>query len=221
MGTLSEKWRPDTQSTAFQYYFYNNVPPEAVPYYVPPPGEDEKKWEEALSKKPSEGSIPVLVRSFVEVGSRLEIQAHAVNALQVRLHEINDCLTMMMQKHDLEISVRAAEARRRHLTLSQRCLTLATKVQVLRNRGYALEGSEEELKKKLTELESQAFDPILNGRQEEIWARMSGVRARVNLLQEESERLGKVGGSNDETMDEETVKRVQKVQLVTTSGFVR
>ena len=209
---LFEKWHPDSSNCAFQYYFYNNVPPEHVPYYGPAPGEDEKKWEEALSKKPSEGSIPVVGKGFRAIGERLGIQVAAVSALQTRLHEINNSLSAMMQNHDLVISVRAADARRKHAALSQRCLRLAAKVQTLRNRGYAMDNAEEELRKKLGELEKGAFDPVLNGRQEEVWARMSGVRARARFLQEEFEKTGRaMAESDEEIIDEDNMKVVKKV----------
>jgi nuclear pore complex protein Nup54 len=215
MSTLLEKWHPDSPNCTFSYYFYNNVPPEHVPYYGPAMGEDERKWEEALINKPSEGCIPVLARGFAAIGQRLQIQVSAVHALQSRLHEINNSLTAMMQNHDLVISVRTADARRKHAALSQRCLGVAAKVQVLRNRGYALDATEEELKKKLKEIEKGAFDPVLNGRQEEIWARMSGVRARARFLQEEFEKTGRALQQQDEEeiLDEENMKTVKKVCL--------
>jgi len=212
---LLEKWHPDSPNCAFQYYFYNTVGAENAPFFGPSPGEDPQKWEEALSKKPNEGSIPVLGKGFTAIGQRLTIQVQAVNALRTRLHEINTCLSELMQNHDLVISVRAADAKRKHIALSQRCLALATKVQVLRNRGYAMDGVEEELKKKLVLLEKGAFDPVLSGRQEEIWARMSGIRARAKALQEEGERLGKRmnGTEEEEVVDEATMTAVKKVGI--------
>lgn len=219
MEIIYNKWNPESPACALTTYFYNSVRPEDVPYYGPSPGEDEKKWEEALAKKPTPNSIPVQARGFTGISHRLIVQIHAVNALQSRLHEINNSLTAMMQRHDLEISVRAQDARRRHVALSQRCLSLATKVQVLRNRGYAMDSAEEELKKKLVQLERRAFDPVLNGRQEEIWARMSAVRARAKLLQEESERLGKnLANGAEEPIDDETMRRVKQVSKPVSFG---
>lgn len=214
MADLMAKWMPDQRNTAFQHYFYNQVDPQNVPYYVAPADEDPKAWEEALSKKPNEGAIPVLGRGFRSVAGRLETQAKAVEALQARLHEMNNSLTEMLQKHDLEITVRTTEAKRKHIALTKRCLALATKAQILRNRGYAMDPREEELRKKLKELEKKAFDPMLNGRQEEIWARMSAVRARARLLQEEIEKLGKTAGKPEgEQLDEEHVKAIRKVSF--------
>jgi nuclear pore complex protein Nup54 len=213
MQTLFNKWNPDSQTCVFQSYFYNSVNPEHVPYYGPNPDEDPQKWEEALQKRPTEGSVPVLARGFVAVGQRLELQAKSLQVLHQRLHEINQSLLALMQRHDLEISTRCAEAKRKHIALSARCLRLATKVQVLRYKGYPLDGAEEELKKKLSDLEKAACDPALEARSNEIWARMHTIRARTAILQEETERLGKkVNGSDDDKIDEATMAAIKKVR---------
>lgn len=144
-------------------------------------------------------------------------QVQNLNVLNGRLHEINDGLNVLLQKHDLEVSIRAAECRRRHLKLSRQCLGLAAKTQCLRNRGYAMDGAEEELRKKLLGLEKQVFDPALDGRGEEIWARMVSVRERGRQLQREYERAGRgLGGDNERkggtVIDEEILKRAMKVR---------
>ena len=144
----------------------------------------------------------------------MKMQAQALNTLQGRLHEINDGLNDLLQKHDLQISVRAQECRRRHLRISRQCLNLAAKTQILRNRGYAMDSSEEELRKKLMALEREVFDPALNGRGEEIWARMVSVRERGRLLQREFERTGRgIIDGKAVVLDEEVMKRVKKVCL--------
>lgn len=195
----------------FQHYFYNYVPEEMVPYYNPGPGEDETKWEEALAKKPVSGSIPALARGFAQVAERITMANKAVQGLQTRMHEINNSLTLNLQKHELEASIRAGDARRRHLALSKRCLAIATKVQVLRNRGYAMDGPEEALRQKLQTLEKQTYDPVLSGRQEEIWARLSDLRERADLLREESDRLGRGSKSDAGEIDDETKKTITKL----------
>lgn len=212
MATLADKWDPNSANCLYQRYFYNNVGADRVPYFGPEPGEDEQKWEDALSKRPSDGVVPVLCKGFLALGKRLEIQVHAVRGLQARLHEINNSLTAQQQQHDLEVSVRAADAKRRHVALSQRCLQLATKVQVLRNRGYIMDAAEESLKKKVSELEKNAFDPSLSGRQEEIWAKLVGIQEHARILQQEAEKAS-VGfvESEDGGIDDEVLKRTKKV----------
>ncbi|KAK3216680.1 hypothetical protein GRF29_1g639429 [Pseudopithomyces chartarum] len=195
MKTIVGKWDPNSPECAFQYYFYNSVKPEEAPFYGPQAHEDHKKWEEALANKPSEGSIPLLVRGFEEMAARIQYQVFAMNTLQSRLHEMNNCLGLIKDQHELVTEKRITQAKQKHIEHTQRILALATKVQILRNRGYAMDQTEEELKKKLAELEKKAFDPINGGRQEEIWARMSTVRERAQALQNETERMGNTAAS--------------------------
>lgn len=208
------KWNPQSPSCVFQHYFYNQVSEEQAPFYSPGEGEDATKWEEALKKKPTPGSIPVLASGPLAVGRRLEMQIAAVRGLQTRLHALNDALTKRLEAHDLQYTVRAAEARRKHVVLSRRCLALAAKVQILRNRGYTLDGSEEKLKATLLSLEQKAFNPMLSGAQEEIWARMSVLRDRAEQLKKEAENSSKQISANSEgPLDEEQLKKVEKVSF--------
>ena len=85
---------------------------------------------------------------------------------------------------------RIENANRQHMALSQRALRLAVKVQVLRNRGFALDQAEEGLRKTLLALEKQVLDQSFVAREEEIWARMLALRERSRWLEEEGKRLG-------------------------------
>jgi nuclear pore complex protein Nup54 len=142
------------------------------------------------------------------MGERIKVQQTNIATLNRILHDINNCLDKLLNKHDVTLSVRALDAKRRHIVLKQRCVALATKVQVLRNRGYALDGDEEDLKAKLLTLEKGVSDPGLSARAEEIWARMVGVRERARILKDEMAR--RTGGEAD-GLDEETVRRTNKV----------
>ncbi|KAK3169921.1 hypothetical protein OEA41_009305 [Lepraria neglecta] len=206
------KWTPQNSQTLFRTYLYNTVPPEQAPFYGPGPDDKEAEFEEAIAKKPSPGAVPVLVKGFEELGKRMFMQVQTLDVLRGRLHEINNGLNTLLQKHDLQISIRAAECRRKHLRLSHQCLGLAAKTQVLRNRGYAMDSAEEELRKKLMLLERSVFDPALNGRVEEIWARMVSVRERGRQLQREFEKAGKgIGQEKGVVIDEEVMRRVKKI----------
>jgi nuclear pore complex protein Nup54 len=122
---------------------------------------------------------------------------------------------LLKDAHELTVASRITEAKRKHIVFTQRTLALATKVQILRNRGYVMDQQEEDLKKTLIELEKQTFDPVLGGRQEEIWARMSNVRERARILQAETEKLGKTldQQQNGELLTEEDQKALEKVRL--------
>lgn len=169
-----------------------------------------------MSKKPAPGAIPVLARGFEQVAERIQQQQMAVAALRTRLHEINNSLSVLKDTHELNVASRITEAKRKHIIFTQRTLALATKVQILRNRGYVMDNQEEDLRKKLVELEKKTFDPVLGGRQEEIWARMSGVRERARILQEETEKLGKnIDSQNGELLSEADQQALEKVIHIT------
>ncbi|KAI5210539.1 hypothetical protein E4T39_00226 [Aureobasidium subglaciale] len=209
--SIAQKWNPETAECLMQHYFYVQVPPEQAPFISMPPNADERAWEKALRNKPTAGSVPVIAKGFEALGTRLKTQVEAVKQLQLRLHEMNNSLGAMMQKHELVLSVRAAEAKRKHIGLSQRCLALAVRAQVLANRGFVLDGAEEELKKKLASLEKTVFDPAFSGREEEIWARMVAIRERTRWLQEESEKLGRQASNESGGLDEQVIAKTKKI----------
>lgn len=208
MQVVLEKWSPNSPTCVFKHYFYNKVADNQVPFYKAGPNEDPKGWDEALSKKPGPGYIPVLCTGFEQLGERIKTQNTTLAAFNRVLHQINGSLDAMMIRHDTETSVRILNAKRKHMMLKQRSLALATKVQILRNRGFAMGAAEEALKVKLTALDKSVCDPALSARAEEIWARMVSVRERARLLKEEMERQA---GSNGSSMDEQTARRAEKV----------
>jgi len=208
ISLILEKWDTGNPNCVFKHYFYNKVEENMAPYYRPSPGEDPKEWEDALSRKPGPGFIPVLCVGFAQMAKRIEIQQKGLAYFNARLHEINSSLTAMMQRHETQTSVRTMDARRKHLVLKQRCLALATKVQVLRNRGYAMGGDEEVLRTKLMALEKSVNDPGLGARGEEIWARMLIVQERARLLKNEIEKTGQ---EPTDILDEEMSRRARKV----------
>ncbi|EEP78543.1 conserved hypothetical protein [Uncinocarpus reesii 1704] len=212
MMIVKDKWDPVNRTSPFRAYLYNNVGEESAPFFQPSPNDDENKWEDALRKRPGPGYVPVLVRGFWELGKRAQRQRDFLAMMQTRLHEINTALTDLLSRHDLNISVKIAACRRKHQMLSQRCLALAAKTQLLRNRGYAMDDVEEELAKKLLQLERSMFDPSLNGRSEEIWARMLAIRENTKRLQIELERTG--GGTaeqEDDTLSDTQLKTAKKI----------
>ncbi|KAL5366372.1 nucleoporin complex subunit 54-domain-containing protein [Aspergillus floccosus] len=212
MQIVKDKWDAANRASPFRTYLYNNVGEDNAPFYQPGPEDDETKWEDALRKRPAPGYVPVLVKGFWELGKRAQRQKDFLTMMQTRLHEINNCLSDLLSRHDLKISVKIADCRRKHLVLSKRCLALAAKTQVLRNRGYAMDDAEEELKKKLAQLERSVFDPSLNGRAEEIWARMLAIREQSKRLQLEIERAGPSAAAQaEDELDENTMKAAKKI----------
>ncbi|CAK4033859.1 Nucleoporin NUP57 [Lecanosticta acicola] len=201
--TVYLKWDPNIQptTTVLKTWLYNTAPKEYAPFFYPNEqnGEDQASWEEALSRKPEpvvvDGKeinstwVPVLVKGFEGLNQRVKMQHQIVQEMRTRLHEMNNSLTTIMDAHQQRITVKIAAAKRQHQVLSQRVLKLAVKVQVLRNRGYALDTAEENLRKTLMSLEKQVMDPGFVGREDEVWARMLSLRERARWLEEEGKRV--------------------------------
>ncbi len=152
--------------------------------------------------------MPVLGSGFQAMAERLKVQQRAIGTFNAKLHEINASLDAILSRHDLETSVRSLAARRKHAELGKRCLALAAKVQVLRNRGYALSGDEDDLKQKLLEIERGMEDPALGARMEELWSRLIVLRKYAEGLRAE---ISKRGIKEDEGLGEEVETKAKKV----------
>lgn len=213
---LLDKYDPANPSCVFKHYFYNKVDESNIPFYKPLPHENPREWEEALEKKPAPGFIPVLCAGFTGLADRLKTQKRAVADLNTRLHQINGGLDAILSRHDLQTSVRAAAARRRHTVLQERCIGLAARVQVLRNRGYALSGDEDDLRVRLRGLEASIQDPALGAREEELWSRLIVVRGYAERLTQE---VNRPAASGEEQMDEETELKAKKVSSLGAFAF--
>lgn len=217
MSIVKDKWDPINRASPFRAYTYNRAADEAAPFFQPGMDDDETKWEEALRKRPDSHYVPVLIRGFWELGQRAQLQKGYVSQLQTHLHNINATLSDLLSRHDLNISTKISACRRKHKVLSQRCLALAAKAQVLRNRGYAMDETEEELQKKLRQLERSVFDPSLNGRSEEVWARMLAIREHSKQLQQGLERISKESAQDkDVSLDDASMKMAKKVKVLRT-----
>lgn len=179
-----------------------------MPYYHPGPNDDPKEWEQALNDKPAPGMMPVLASGFTAIAERLQAQRAAIALYNQKLHEINNCLDAILSKHDLDWSVKMIEARRKHEHLRRRTLVLARKVQVLRNRGYALSGDEDDLRIKLENMDKAVQDPAVNARLDELWSRLIWLREQAQALKNEMARKGL---GEDQGLDGEIEVKVKKV----------
>lgn len=152
--------------------------------------------------------MPALATGFKAVAERVLMQRNILAQYNSALHQINAQLDQILSQHDLQTSVRALNARRKHAVLRQRCLALASKVQVLRNRGYALDKEEDELKTKLDTLDRGLSDPALSARTEELWSRLILLRGYADSLRNEISRRG---AESQEGLGEEAEGKAKKV----------
>ena len=212
MTIVKEKWDPSSLVSPLRTYLYQVEDEQNVPYYQPGIGEDEHKWEEAVSKRPGPNYVPVLARGFWDLGKRAQRQREFIEKCNIRLHDINSSLDAQLELHSQRIANKIAECRQRHNIASQRTLVLAAKIQILRNRGYVMDNAEEELKAKLAKMEKEVLDPTSYGREQEIWARMLGIRERSKQLKTELEKVTPASGNGTSSLDEETIRIAKKVR---------
>jgi hypothetical protein len=133
--------------------------------------------------------VPVRANGFKDLDLRVKSQEKQVLLFRTELHNIQEKLNAIQSRHDLTTSIKLEDCRRRHVALARRALSLAAKVQVLKNRGYALQPEEETLKKRLEGLAKLVQDPAAAGRMNEIWARMMVVQEKARAMEES---MGKV-----------------------------
>lgn len=214
MNIVKNKWDPQNLSSPLRGYLYQHIGSETEAFkYRAGPDEDEDKWEEAVNKRPGPEWVPLIVRGFFELGRKAQIQMEAIQRCNMMLQEINASLDAQLDTHRQNVATRLEECKRRQVATAQRTLALAVKVQTLRNRGYVMDNAEEELKAKLENLRREVFDPSLNAREQEIWARMLAIRERAKRIKLEMERIAPAANEKDSTLDEETIMAAKKVQF--------
>ena len=215
MGIVKDKWDAATLSSPLRTYVYQHVGDEKEALrYRPGPGEDEDKWEEAVSKRTTPEWVPLLIRGFRELAHKAQLQNMAVSSCNVMLTEINNSLDLQVETHQQKVAARLAECKRRQTVASRRILALAVKVQILRNKGYIMDGAEEDLKSKLEKLERDICDPRLDAREQEIWARMLGIRERARRLKTEMDRLAPEAEAEEPILEEGTIQTAKQVSFL-------
>ncbi|KAK6351127.1 hypothetical protein TWF718_004298 [Orbilia javanica] len=198
-------WNVTSPDCQFQTYLYNQVDNEALANsYEPGPTEDKVKFDAAMRKRPNPKAVPVLVRGFDDLKIRMQQQENQIAIYRATLHSINNRLTELSRNHDIKTTIKLAEAVSRHQQLAHRTLSLSAKVQVLKNRGYALQPEEDQLKKKLEALTKMVSDPSVNGRMNEIWARMQIINQKAKQMEHEISEMSV-------TVDPEQIQKMATV----------
>lgn len=210
MKYVWERWNERDPNCVFKHYFYNKVDEGKVPLYKPQPGENPTEWEEALQNKPATGFMPVLCTGFAGAADRMKTQSKAIAEFNRRMHAINNDLDIILQRHELETDVRALAARRRQATIAQRLVALAARAQLLRNRGYALSGDEDDLQARLQQLEKEVLDPATAAREEDLWSKLIVLREYADQLNRE---MDKPSSAKEAGLDQDTEARAKMVSL--------
>lgn len=209
LSRLKNAWDPTHPDCMFQAYFYNRVAPETASLYTKPPEHKQAAWDEAVSNRPDNSVVPVLARGFNDLQLRVNAQEQQIHAYRTRIHEIANKLKELNDRHILHADPKIDGAKHRHMELSRRALQLASKVQVLRCRGYALRPEEVQLRARLQSAEQQLRDPSTFGRIDEIWASMTLLRHQQKSAEQEVNARGYIS-----TIDFETGDGLERIQDV-------
>lgn len=220
MEIIKDKWDAATVQSPLRAYLYQHVGDEkdALQYRPDPNFEDENKWEEAVANRPGPTWVPLLVRGFREMGLKAQRQVETIGKCNMLLRQINTSLDIQLETHNQKVAARLAECKRRQQATSKRTLALAVKVQILRNKGYVMDNAEEELRSRLEKLERDVLDPGLDAREQEIWARMLGIRERAKRLKAEMDKITPEATKEEPVLDETTIKQAKDVSR--SSGLV-
>jgi nuclear pore complex protein Nup54 len=70
-------------------------------------------------------------------------------------------IAALQRKHELDISMKTEQYKRRHLELCHKVLIVMKKVETLRNRGYSLSVQEEQFRTKVENLQRELSQPNL------------------------------------------------------------
>jgi nuclear pore complex protein Nup54 len=214
MQIVKDRWDAGTLSSPLRTYLYAYVGDEKNALtFRPGPNEDENRWEEAVTKRPGPEWVPQLICGFAQLANRAKIQADTIAKSNILLHEINTSLDAQLETHNQKVSAQLAECKRRQAATSKRTLALAVKVQILRNKGYVMDNAEEELKSKLEKLERDVCDPALDAREQEIWARMLGIRERAKRLKAEMDKVAPAALAEEPVLDEETIRQAKEARF--------
>lgn len=148
-----------------------------------PANESPEDWDNAMLNRPGPLYYPVKVTSFSEVAQRIEVQLDHVAQGRILLNKINDELTQLLSKHDLDNTTRIMKAKVRHTKLARRLLRLATILAILKLKGYPLLPEEEEISKQFQALNAKITDPNAPV------SKLSDLYARLAILKGRSEEL--------------------------------
>jgi len=195
---ISSSWGKDSQFCRFTHFFYNLVNPADVLKHVKPPIVNDKLWMQALKDNPDPSRLmPLQIRGFVELRQRVEQQDRAAQDQQKALKEIQNCINVIQQKHELNTAVKIQEYRRRHMQLAARVLRIMKKIEIMRSLGYSISLDEEAFRKKLENLYMELNKPT------QFKGRLNELTSLVRMQDEATQ-------GNYEPLDPESMQQIHK-----------
>ncbi|GMF14854.1 unnamed protein product [[Candida] boidinii] len=188
---VKNSWDPNSPQCATKTYFYNKIASnEMISNYQRPDDQLPEEWEKAMANRPKNyNSIPVKAKGFEDLLKRSNLQIEHIKQSRLILNQINENLTKLSEKHDLDTVSRLLACKVKHKNLSKRLLKIAIILSVLKSKGYPLTNDEELLSQEFDKLLKSVDDPIGLARSNELWARLSNLKERSKNLSQQLKRL--------------------------------
>lgn len=188
---LKEQWDPSSPKCVLKTHLYNKFTEQEMAVLMQQPrpsNETPEDWDHAMSNRPGPLYYPVKVTSFSEVAQRIEVQLDHVAKGRILLNNINDELTQLLSKHDLDNTTRIMKAKVRHTKFARRLLRLATILAILKLKGYPLLPEEEEISRQFQALNAKITDPNAPvGKLSDLYARLAILKGRSEELSHQLE----------------------------------
>lgn len=205
---LKEQWDPNSPKCALKSHVYNKFSDQEMAVLMQQPrpaNESPEDWEKAMADRPLANYYPVKMTSFTDVAQRIEVQLDHVARSRVLLQSINEQLSQLAAKHDLDNTTRILKAKVRHTKLARRLLRLATILAILKLKGYPLLPEEEEILKQLQALNAKFSDPNgAVGKLSDLYARLAILKGRSEDLSSQMSSLHALNG--DDVQGEDTAQ---------------
>ncbi len=123
---------PESPNYRFRFMFYNRVPAGAQPNPVRPPLVSDAMWRQMLEDNPDPARyVPVLSNGFADLLSRREFQDDCQRAHVALIENVNNRLSSLISKQDLDVAASLQAAQRHQLRLMKRLLEILRRMHAI------------------------------------------------------------------------------------------
>jgi len=158
---FGEMFHPQSYHCAYRFFFYNKVPPEDVPKWMGKPTNcPDELWIQACRMNPDQKyMVPAQVTSFDQLEGRIKEQRDMLNQQKQVLSHIKNFIANARKTHELEVSVKIQEYKKRSMDLFQWLLKIMVKLEVVRAKGFNIFPEEEALFSRLDNIQRELNKP--------------------------------------------------------------
>lgn len=185
----------------FNFMFYNVLDAGVNPQDVirqlrtQHPYVHDVMWTQALQKNPDPTRlVPVPARSVADLTTRVEAQQQATQTYQRALQEVEKNLENIRRHHDVDTVTKIEKLRQRNMELSFRVLGVMKRLEVLRQRGIPIGGTDIEVRDHLQAIQRELHKP------NQYRGRLNELLPQLNFYTQYSAPLPNANAIDDESL---------------------